>query len=180
MELPERLASIGPRGFIAELATPEIRRVIAQSTSLGYFKTALLTLAIAEQAEIFREIDRISRENRMIEWQAKDGIGVPAYRLPPALYLRFEDIYGVGCWQDEDFVEDTLRHHPGLRIEVKRGVNGQEYVQGISNGEPVIPSEVEGSKEKADTLKTENLKSSSEAPFQHLSVSASQDLSSNG
>jgi hypothetical protein len=131
MELPNLLASLGPRAFMRELATPEICRVIAKSTALGYFKTALLGMAQNEQAELFDEIAEISRRNRLIEntaeFKAANGFGYPSHRIPLGMWMRFEDIYGEGCWGDPEFVEDTLRHHPGLRIKVTRGTRGQEY-----------------------------------------------------
>ncbi len=45
------------------------------------------------------------------------------------LWDFFEEIYGQGCWQDKDFMEDVLKHHPELRIRVKRGIRGQEYLR---------------------------------------------------
>jgi hypothetical protein len=67
----------------------------------------------------------VSAQNRLIEQEITDypgrlGSYVLDYRIPTGMYLKFRDIYGWDCWRDKDFVEDTLKHHPGLRINIKR------------------------------------------------------------
>ena len=53
---------------------------------------------------------------------------VPYYRRGMYMTFIYELLFGEGCWQDDDFVEDTLKHHPELRCKVKYGTKGQEYV----------------------------------------------------
>ena len=119
----------GPRTFTEELATPERRFAIAKTTALGPYLEAVKDLAQHQVALIHREIERVSIENRTIDWKSA-GTHAPYFRVPALLYDFFECIYGTGCWRDKDFVEDTLKHHPGLRVIVKRDSKGQEYVNG--------------------------------------------------
>jgi hypothetical protein len=75
------------------------------------------------------EIREIGRQNRLIERKAT-STHVPYCRIPPRVWRAFERIYGEGCWEDKDFMEDFLKHHPECRVIVKRGIRGQEYVRG--------------------------------------------------
>lgn len=118
----------GPRVFTPELATKEVRFAIAKSSALGAYKDALQHLAKRQVALIHAEIREVGRQNREIEKNSKACRAfLPYYRKPLILHDFFEVIYGEGCWQDEDFVEDVLKHHPELRINVRRGIRGQEY-----------------------------------------------------
>lgn len=119
----------GPRAFMPELADKQLRLSIAKSSALGPYKEAVTKLAQKQVELIHDEIRRVSIENATTDWKS-GGTHTPYFRVPQLLYDFFECIYGEGCWRDKDFVEDTLKHHPGLRVTVKRGVNGQEYVNG--------------------------------------------------
>lgn len=161
METPETLAHAGAP-LIAELATPEVRAAIARTPSLGWYRQALVGMAQAEQAQMFAEVEQVCAENRAIEntqeFKAVNGLGYPYYRCPLSVRLRFEDLYGIGCWQHNDFVEDFLKHHPGLRLKVTRGTRGQQYGRVLAprnvretagpvrTTDVVIPSGVEGSR----------------------------------
>lgn len=116
----------GPRMFGPDLPA-HARETIAKSAALGNYRGAVKRMAQAELAEMHREIEFVSRQNREIEFKATDGLGVPEYRIPVSVHFKMEALFGTGCWQDEDFVEDFLKHHPGLRINVTRGTRGQEY-----------------------------------------------------
>jgi hypothetical protein len=117
----------GPRALTAD--TPQhIRLEIAKSSELGPYREACKLLAQQEIVEMHKEIELVSIENQSTDWQATRTY-IPAYRIPLGMYLKMEGIYGKGCWQDKDFVEDTLKHHPGLSITVKRGIHGQQYVK---------------------------------------------------
>jgi hypothetical protein len=119
----------GPR-----TVTPDVPKHILEEIrirpALGWYKQAMLGLAQEEQASILRDVERISQENRLIEHKAVNGLGLPYARFPLSMVAKFEAIYGKGCWRDKEFVEDTLKHHPGLQLIVKRGTRGQEYVNG--------------------------------------------------
>ena len=120
----------GPRTFTDDLPK-HLQLEIAKNSALGPYLEAVKKMAQTEIAEIHREIDRVSIENRLIEKHSKaTRTHIPHCRIPASMWLKMEDIYGQGCWKDENFMEDTLRHHPGLRINVKRGIRGQEYVKG--------------------------------------------------
>jgi hypothetical protein len=116
----------GPRALTSD--TPEhIRLEIAKSSELGPYREACKLLAQQELVEMHKEVELVSIENQSTDWQATRTY-IPAYRIPLGMYRKMEGIFGLGCWQDRDFVEDTLKHHPGLRINVKRGIHGQQYV----------------------------------------------------
>jgi hypothetical protein len=118
----------GPRAFTPELATKEVRFAIAKTGALGAYKDALQHLAQHQVALIHAAIREVGRQNRIIEKESKATRAfLPYYRKPLLLHDFFEAIYGEGCWKDNDFVEDVLKHHPELRINVKRGIRGQEY-----------------------------------------------------
>lgn len=121
------LAALGPKCFISEFATPEMRMEIARSQSLSWYREGIKVIAQDEQAQMLAEVANVCRENREMESKASNGLGLPYYRCPLSVRLRFEDIYGEGCWNDEAFVEDFLKHHPGLRLKVTHGTRGQEY-----------------------------------------------------
>jgi hypothetical protein len=123
------LIEAGPRVFTPEMASKEVRFAIAKSSQLGPFREALQCLAQKQVALMHQLIGQVSRENAAIDWKSA-GSHVPYFRVPQLMWDFFEAIYGEGCWQDEDFVEDTLKHHPGLRVVVKRGSKGQQYVNG--------------------------------------------------
>ena len=119
----------GPRALTPHVSA-SVRLEIAKSSELGPYKESLKLLAQEQQAQIWREIEAISAENHRIDWKASNGLGVPYARFPPLLIEHFKLLYGEECWPDEDFIEDILKHHPGLRCKVKRGTRGQEYVNG--------------------------------------------------
>ena len=118
----------GPRAFTEDLPK-HLRLEIAKSKAHGAYKDALLHLAQNQVALMHAEIRQIGRENRRIERKAT-STHIPYCRIPQLVWDFFEVIYGEGCWKDNDFMEDFLKHHPECRIIVKRGIRGQQYVNG--------------------------------------------------
>ena len=118
----------GPRALTPDVPQ-HIRLELAKTSALGPYREACKLLAQRELEEIHKEIEFVSLENSIIDWKAT-RTHIPEYRIPISMYEKMEAIFGQGCWQDKDFVEDTLRHHPGLRVKVKRGIHGQQYVNG--------------------------------------------------
>jgi hypothetical protein len=120
----------GPRAFTPDLPV-HLRLEIAKSSVLGPYREACRQFAQSQVALMHKEIAALSEENRRIEqsqeFMATNGLGYPYYRKPVSVHYLFEELYGYGCWQDEGFVEDFLKHHPGLRIRTTRGTRGQEY-----------------------------------------------------
>lgn len=118
----------GPRAF-TPFVSPSVRLEIAKSSSLGPYKESLKLVAQEELKLLHHEIRQISRENARTDWKAMNGFGVPYARFPPRLIEHFKMLYGEECWPDTEFIEDILKHHPGLRVKVKYGTRGQEYVK---------------------------------------------------
>lgn len=118
----------GPRAFTADLPK-HLRFEIAKSSALGAYTEAVGMLLQDQVARMHAQIKQIGRENRRIERKAT-STHIPYCRIPQLVWDFFEAIYGDGCWKDNDFMEDFLKHHPGCRIVVKRGIRGQEYVNG--------------------------------------------------
>jgi hypothetical protein len=118
----------GPRAFTPELASKEVRFAIAKTQSWGAYREALMHLAQNQVAIMHAQIRQVGRENRRIEHKATSS-HIPHCRIPCLVWEFFESIYGEGCWKDNDFMEDFLKHHPECRIRVKRGIRGQEYLR---------------------------------------------------
>src|SRR5262245_40510152 len=134
MELPstgdaalDSVLETGPRAL--SYIPREARLAIAKSGQLGPYKEALRLMAAAEVEERHRENLRFSIENAVIDWKATQDY-IPYCRIPLSVIYKMRDLYGADCWRDEDFTEDFLDHHPGLRVQVKRGIKGQEYAGG--------------------------------------------------
>jgi hypothetical protein len=117
----------GPRAFTPAVSA-SVRLEIAKSSELGPYRDSLKLMAQNELALLHHEIEQISRENHATDWKASK-IGVPYARFPPRLIEHFKMLYGEACWPDDEFIEDILKHHPGLRVKVKYGTKGQEYVK---------------------------------------------------
>jgi hypothetical protein len=116
----------GPRLFDPDLPK-HLRFEIAKRSAFGAYNDALQCLAQHQVRLMHEQIAIVGRENRTTDWQAT-RTHIPHARIPQLLWDFFEAIYGQGCWQDNDFMEDVLKHHPELRVKVKRGIRGQEYV----------------------------------------------------
>jgi hypothetical protein len=127
-EDPAPLLEAGPRALVD---LPKMFRLeLAKSSALGPYREAAKSLSQAELAEIHREIEFVSKQNREIEKTAHHTRShYPESRIPMSMWIKMEDIYGKGCWEDHDFMQDTLQCHPGLRIRIKYGVRGQELLR---------------------------------------------------
>lgn len=101
---------------------------IAKTSREGAFAYGQKLLAPWMIARIKAEYEFVSIQNQQ-DRQATNS-HVPECRIPEFMYHCYEVIFGDGCWRDKDFMEDTLRHFPGLRCKVKYGTKGQEYVKG--------------------------------------------------
>ena len=117
----------GPRLFTPDVPK-SVRFEIAKSSALGPYKDACLLLAQRQVALMHEAIKQTGRENRSIERKATSS-HIPHCRIPLLVWDFFEAIYGDGCWQDKDFMDDFLHHHPECKIVVKRGIHGQEYLR---------------------------------------------------
>jgi hypothetical protein len=117
----------GPRAFDPDLPT-NVRLEIAKSTGLSYYKEAAKKIAEEQWLRIKHAVFMTGLENRLIEKDAHATRShIPHCRIPLEMHQAFEAIWGQGCWKNDDFLEDTLKHHPELRINVKYGTKGQEY-----------------------------------------------------
>jgi hypothetical protein len=118
----------GPRAFTPDLPV-DVRLEIAKSSTLGPYREACKRLAQEELARVHADIERACRENRIIEQNSKaTPTFIPYCRFPVSLVKAMEALYWIGCMSEEYFREDTLNHYPGLRLVIKRGIRGQEYV----------------------------------------------------
>lgn len=116
----------GPRSF--NKLTPEhVRKEIACSTHLEWFKQELILREQHERLKMLAEIRQIGRENREIERKAVDGLGLPYCRIPLSVIEQGKKLCGDDCWQDPKFMEDFLEQYPECRLKVTRGTKGQEY-----------------------------------------------------
>lgn len=133
----------GPRVFGPDLPL-HVREEIAKSPTLGWYRRALLIMKQEAVAQMHASIARTAEENRLIEntqeFKACDGIGYPKMRIPVDVWYQMEDIWGVGCWKDDDFQEDFLKQHPELRLKITRGTKGQQYVEGRQSAATPAPT----------------------------------------
>ena len=114
----------GPRTLW--ILPPERRLALAKSSQHGAYWEALRLMAAQEVAYMHAEIDFVCKRIAATDWQATRAF-IPYCQIPITAREKMRDIYGPDCWDDNDFLEDFLDHHPGLRIKVKRGIHGQEY-----------------------------------------------------
>jgi len=116
--------------LLTEDLPKHFRLEIAKSSALGPYREACKSLAQEELRQIHRDIALVSAENRILEKVTHHTTThYPDARFPQRMWDKMEVIYGVGCFKDKDFYEDTLKHHPGLRIRIKYGVKGQELLR---------------------------------------------------
>jgi len=117
----------GPSGLA--FAEKTFRLELAKSCAQGPYLEACKQIAQQEVADMHAEIEALSIAIAATDWKASKT-HIPYCRIPASVIQKMKDIYGDDCWRDEDFLEDFLKHHPGLRVNVKRGMRGQEYVRG--------------------------------------------------
>jgi hypothetical protein len=120
----------GPRVFNPLFATEDVRKEIAKSPVLHWYKVHLAAQARAERARLKAEIRQIGKENRQIEWKASDALGVPHCRLPLGAIELGKQLIGENWWLNEKELDSFLEAYPECRINVKRGTRGQQYVNG--------------------------------------------------
>lgn len=120
----------GPRTFGPDLPA-HVREEIAKAPALAWYRRALLIMKQDALARMHAAIARTAQENRQIEssqeFKATNGLGYPESRIPVDVWFQMEDLWGPGCWRDDKFREDFLKHHPELRLKITRGTKGQEY-----------------------------------------------------
>jgi hypothetical protein len=125
----ESVELIAARKILAEDAPRRLQFEIAKTSAGGAVAYGFRLLAPWMIERINKEAEVVGIQNRSNERQATQS-HVPECRIPEFMYHCFEAVFGDGCWRDEDFREDTLRHYPMLRCKVKYGTKGQEYVNG--------------------------------------------------
>jgi len=118
---------IAAQKILSDGLAGSVRFEIAKANANGAYAEGCRLLAPWMLKEIEEQCKIIGIENKQNERQATRS-HVPYYRKPVMMHHCFEMIFGEGCWQDEDFIEDVLKHHPELRCKVKYGTKGQEYV----------------------------------------------------
>jgi hypothetical protein len=82
---------------------------------------------LERRAKILALVARVSRENRFLEekYAATPSI-LPHARIPVDLIIELE-AENRRPW-DAEMREHTLKCYPGLLLNVKRGMNGLQYV----------------------------------------------------
>jgi len=118
----------GPRAFTPD--TPEhVARELGKYKCFSPFRDALKKMKLSRRAKVLRLIKQTCAENRFLEeiYQASPTL-LPEARIPLDLVFELE-AENNQAWTAE-MREDTLKCYPGLRLNVKRGIRGQEYVRG--------------------------------------------------
>ena len=120
----------GPRAVSPD--TPgHVVEEIGKTKCLSPFREAMKAMKLERRAKVLRMIKRTCRENRFLEelYHATPTI-LPEARIPLDLVFELE-AENNQAWSAE-MREDTLRCYPGLRLNVKRGIGGLSYVNGIN------------------------------------------------
>jgi hypothetical protein len=115
----------GPRAITPDLPEHVIKEV-AKRPSL---REAMRRMKLEEREQLEAEIVYVCRMNRIKEelMQATPW-GCPDACIPISLINALE-AQEKDSWNPE-MREDTLKCYPGLRLNVKRGMHGQQYVRG--------------------------------------------------
>jgi hypothetical protein len=118
----------GPRAITPDLPQDLLTEI---GTAEAYSPTRELMrrMKLAENDSIEREIQWRCKMNR-IEEETMHGTTshIPDARIPLRLVQALE-AQEKELWNPA-MREDTLRCYPGLRLNVKRGIHGQQYVKG--------------------------------------------------
>lgn len=115
----------GPR-----IITPDtplaVREEISRRACCADLRATMRKMKLERRARCIAAIERTCAENRVLEQTMHATRShVPDARIP--LDLVYEIEAENGEWNPE-IREDTLRCYPGLRLNVKFGVHGQQYV----------------------------------------------------
>jgi hypothetical protein len=125
-ETLELAAECGPR-----IITPDtplaVREEIHRRACYGDLRATLRKMKLARRAICLAAIDHTCAENRILEkTMHATRSHCPYARIPERLVAEIEAENGIEGWNPE-IREDTLRCYPGLKLNVKFGVHGQEY-----------------------------------------------------
>lgn len=109
---------------------PDIVTEIGKSPAMRRLKRELVTGARFQQEFMILRQARINEANRILESRVVEGLGARIAEIDQEFYFQMILEYGPECWADPEFLEDTLKKNPGMRIQVRRPVRIQ--VDGFS------------------------------------------------
>ena len=79
--------------------------------------------------------ERTNEVNRLLEYRKLEGLGEKIAEIDAEFYQMIQE-YGPQCWADPDFMEDTLKKNPGMRLRVSRPVRVSMCAAGNRAGKP--------------------------------------------
>jgi hypothetical protein len=117
----------GPR-----IITPDtplaVREEIHRRACYGDLRATLRKMKLERRALCLAAIDYQCRENRVLEQTMHaTSTHIPYAKIPEILVAEIEAENGLDGWNPE-IREDTLRCYPGLKLNIKFGMHGQQYV----------------------------------------------------
>jgi hypothetical protein len=106
-----------------------VREEIARRQCYGDLRATLRKMKLERRERCLAAIERTCAENRILEQTMHATRShIPYARIPHDLVHEIEAENGLDGWNPE-IREDTLRCYPGLKLNVKYGVYGQQYVK---------------------------------------------------
>lgn len=110
---------IPPRYPVLMPDTPsEIVTEIGRSPACRRLKRELITGARFQQEYMILRQQRINEANKILESRVMEGSVRRIAEYDQEFHFQMMLEHGADCWSDPEFLEDTLRKNPGMRIRV--------------------------------------------------------------
>jgi hypothetical protein len=97
---------------------PEVIEQIATVKANRKLKEEVITGARFQQVNVIWEQERINRANARIKSNYIEGLGHRIAEFGAGVWFKGIQEHGPGCWDDPEFIEDTLKKHPEIRIRL--------------------------------------------------------------
>lgn len=97
---------------------PQVVEQIATARSSRKLREEVITGARFQQVSMIWNQHRINQANARIQSNYIEGLGYRIAEFDQEFWFQQIREYGPDCWSDPDFMEDTLRRNPGIRIRL--------------------------------------------------------------
>ncbi len=98
-----------PSEVIEQIATVKAHRKL---------KEEIITGARFQQVNVIWEQQRINEANARIQSNYIQGLGHRIAEFGAGVWFKAIQEHGPDCWDDPEFIEDTLKKHPEIRIRL--------------------------------------------------------------
>jgi hypothetical protein len=97
---------------------PHVIEQIATVKAHRKLKEEIITGARFQQVNVIWEQQRINEANARIQSNYIEGLGHRIAEFGGGVWFKAIQEHGPGCWDDPEFIEDTLKKHPEIRIRL--------------------------------------------------------------